>query len=93
METRISSKGQITLPVAIRKKLKIKAGDMVRFKLTEEGTVILSGSVKKTTIPANTVEILYNTAGIWKDMEESGEEFVRRLRAADGERWKVLDLD
>lgn len=93
METRISSKGQITLPVAIRKKLKIKAGDMLKLKLTEEGTVIIAGSAIKNNNQAKTTEVLNKTTGIWKDMEETGEEFVHRLRKEDSERWKVLGLD
>lgn len=93
METRISSKRQITLPVAVRKKLRIKAGDVLKLKLTEEGTVILAGSTIKNNNPAKAIEVLNKSAGIWKDMEETGEEFVRRLRKEDGERWKVLGLD
>lgn len=93
METRVSSKGQITLPVTIRKKLKIKAGDVLKVKLTEEGTIILAGGTMKHNRLLEASKVLNQSAGIWKDMEESGEEFVSRLRKEDNERWKVLGLD
>lgn len=93
METRISSKGQITLPIEIRKKLGIKTGDVLKVKIAEEGTVVLAGKTKAGNNPAGAIKVLREAAGIWKDMEESGEEFVRRLRKEDNERLKVLELD
>lgn len=83
METKISSKGQITLPVAIRQKLGIRAGDVLKISVSEEGEIILAGNMKKNNDPARATEILNKTAGIWSDMEETGEEFVRRLRNED----------
>lgn len=93
METRISSKGQITLPAEARKKLGIKTGDVLKVRITEEGVVILSGKAGFKNDPVSAFEVLRETSGIWKDMEESGEDFVRRLRAEDSERWKVLGLE
>jgi antitoxin PrlF len=40
MITTITSKGQITLPAAIRKALKIKAGDKLDFEVTEDGEIL-----------------------------------------------------
>jgi AbrB family looped-hinge helix DNA binding protein len=45
----VTSKGQITIPVEVRKKLGIKAGDRVRFIEGEHGEFILkpkTGSIK-----------------------------------------------
>ncbi|MHB1544966.1 MAG: AbrB/MazE/SpoVT family DNA-binding domain-containing protein [Gammaproteobacteria bacterium] len=38
-ETRLSSKGQITLPRDIREYLKVKLGDKLRFRITDNGQV------------------------------------------------------
>lgn len=93
MQTRISSKGQITLPVEARKKLGIKTGDVLKVRITEEGIIVLPGKELSNNDPASSLEVLRKTSGIWKGMEESGEDFVRRLRSEDSERWKVLGID
>jgi|NGEPerStandDraft_6_1074524.scaffolds.fasta_scaffold211557_2 antitoxin PrlF len=36
-KAKITSKGQITLPLAVRKRLGVSAGDVVTFELTNEG--------------------------------------------------------
>ncbi|MDD4169340.1 MAG: AbrB/MazE/SpoVT family DNA-binding domain-containing protein [Desulfotomaculaceae bacterium] len=93
METRISTKGQITLPVEARRKLGIKAGDVLQVKLTEEGVVVFPEKVKLSYDPVKVLKVLRETSGIWADMKESGEEFVRQLRSEDNERWKELGID
>ena len=45
---RVQEKGQVTLPQAIRKKLKLKQGDFVTFVETDEGVMI-----KRSTVLAN----------------------------------------
>lgn len=93
METRISSKGQITLPVEARRKLGIKAGDVLQVRLTDEGVVVSLDKVKLNNDPVKVLKVLRETSGIWNDMNETGEEFVRQLRSEDAERWKVLEID
>lgn len=39
LATRITSKGQVTLPAAIRKKLNLKAGDRIAFSLKDNKIV------------------------------------------------------
>jgi len=39
-ETTVSSKGQVTVPIGIRKRLGVKGGDRVRF-VVKEGDVVL----------------------------------------------------
>jgi AbrB family looped-hinge helix DNA binding protein len=93
LETRISSKGQITIPIEARKKLFIKNGDILKISITEEGLLILVDQTKTRQDPAKMIEVLHKTSGIWEDMEESGEVFVHRLRNQDSERWKALGIE
>ena len=40
-ETRVTQKGQVTVPAEIRKELGIKPRDFVRFELTPDGVLLL----------------------------------------------------
>ncbi len=89
----MSSKGQITLPVEVRKSLRIKTGDVLTVKIADEGAIILRRFDLKEKNIDKAIEVLHKAAGIWRDMEESGEEYVNRLRQSDSERLKVLGID
>ena len=41
-KAKLTSKGQITIPVAVRKALRLREGDTVTFKLAEDGTALLT---------------------------------------------------
>ena len=41
ISSKISTKGQVVIPKEFRKKLGIKAGDKIRFKLIEEGILLI----------------------------------------------------
>lgn len=43
MESRISSKGQITVPLAVRERLGMAAGTPVTFELVDDGVVVRKG--------------------------------------------------
>ena len=43
-EARLSSKGQITIPRDIRERLKLKLGDKVRFRLADNGQVVVEAA-------------------------------------------------
>jgi AbrB family looped-hinge helix DNA binding protein len=43
MESRISSKGQITVPLAVRERLGLPAGTPVTFELVDDGVVMRKG--------------------------------------------------
>ena len=43
-EARLSSKGQITIPRDIRERLKLKLGDKLRFRITDNGQVMLEAA-------------------------------------------------
>jgi AbrB family looped-hinge helix DNA binding protein len=45
MSVRVQDKGQVTLPQAVRQKMKLKKGDLVTFVETPEGIVIQPAAV------------------------------------------------
>jgi len=47
ISSKISSKGQVVIPKEFRKKLGIKAGDRIKFKLTKEGILIIPEKKEK----------------------------------------------
>ena len=42
METRVTAKGRVTIPKAIRDRLKIRPGDAVTFELVVDGRIVLA---------------------------------------------------
>ncbi len=44
MKSTISSKGQITVPAVVRRRLGLRAGTVVAFELREDGVLIRKGS-------------------------------------------------
>ncbi|MCL4424168.1 MAG: AbrB/MazE/SpoVT family DNA-binding domain-containing protein [Firmicutes bacterium] len=91
METRISSKGQITIPSEIRRQLKIHTGDALLVKAIGENSIILEVKKKALTGGQGTSEnILKATAGLWKDRTDINEDFIRELRKSDQRRLEEL---
>ncbi len=43
-EARLSSKGQITVPRDIRERLKLKLGDKMRFRVADNGQVVVEAA-------------------------------------------------
>lgn len=43
-EARLSSKGQITVPPNIRERLKLKPGDNLRFRIADNGQVVVEAA-------------------------------------------------
>ena len=43
-EARLSSKGQITVPRDIRERLKLKLGDKLRFRVADNGQVVVEAA-------------------------------------------------
>jgi antitoxin PrlF len=61
METRVTTKGQVTIPKPIRERLGIVPGDAVAFELAPDGRIVL---VKAgNTPPVNRFERLRGRAG------------------------------
>lgn len=90
MPARISSKGQITIPLEIRKQASLKAGDLLDIKTDEEGKIILFSCGEEKNLTAQAAVIIKETAGIWSSLEEDGAEYVHRLRTMEEQRWKEL---
>jgi len=65
MEAKLSSKGQATIPKAVRKRLQIKPGDRFKFFFHPDGVIILpriptkrlKGTVPKLARPVSLEEI------------------------------------
>jgi antitoxin PrlF len=51
MSTTVTSKGQVTIPKAVRDRLNIKPGNAVDFGLTPDGQVVLTKAGKKGVVP------------------------------------------
>ena len=48
LKAKVTSKGQITIPIEIRKMLKAESGDTVTFELKEDGVFMKKGKQPKT---------------------------------------------
>lgn len=77
MRLKVSGRGQICLPVVLRRRLKIAAGDLLGVQ--ERGAVILYPVRAKRDKQA-VAALLERTAGIWKHLSQDGAEMVRELR-------------
>jgi AbrB family looped-hinge helix DNA binding protein len=81
MEATLSSKGQTTIPKAVRERLQIKPGDRFKFFFHPDGVIILpkiptkrlKGSVPRLTRPVSVKEID-------KAIEEGATERFRRKK-------------
>jgi AbrB family looped-hinge helix DNA binding protein len=65
--TRISSKGQVVIPLPIREKMKIKEGEA--FAVSERGNLIVLKKVEGS-LEEGDIETLNRIREAWKDIEE-----------------------
>jgi antitoxin PrlF len=70
MATTVTSKGQVTIPKAVRDRLNIKPGSQVDFELTTDGRVVLVKAGKKTAPPKSRFERIRGTATVKITTEE-----------------------
>ena len=82
-KTKISSKGQITLPISVRRKLKIATGDVLYVKENAEGSVILEAESQIKDNRSGIAEAITATSGIWKDKAPVDEQAIRKMRRSD----------
>ncbi len=61
MSTTVTSKGQVTIPKAVRDRLNIKPGNQVNFELADDGRVVLVKAGKKTALPKSRFELIRGT--------------------------------
>ncbi len=76
MATRLTSKGQVTIPKPVRDRLGLSAGSAVEFDLDTEGRVFLIKVGAKPEKPANRFDVLRGVA--WPGM--STDEVMTLLR-------------
>jgi antitoxin PrlF len=74
---RVQEKGQVTLPLEIRRKLKLKKGDLVTFVETESGILIKPAEVVA-------VEMLDEIGRVLKEKNISLEELLAKSRDIRG---------
>jgi AbrB family looped-hinge helix DNA binding protein len=87
LQTRMSSKGQITLPSDVRRKLKIEAGDILQVRAVGENSIVLEVGRKPRAKDRMTDEdVIAATAGLWKDRNAIGARFTTELRESDAGR-------
>ena len=83
MEAMLSSKGQVTIPKAVRDRLKIKPGDRFKFFFHPDGVIILpriptarlKGMIPKPARPVSAEQID-------RAIEEGGTERFRRQKSS-----------
>ena len=68
--SKVTRNCQVTIPKDVRMQLNLREGDDVIFTVID----------KKIMITKSTRDIIKETAGIWKDVKETGEEYQRRIR-------------
>ena len=66
MESTLTTKGQITLPKAVRTALHLKTGDKVIFEILEDGTYIL----KPKTVDVRVLKGLVSYTGKRKSLDD-----------------------
>ena len=77
---RVQEKGQVTLPVEVRRKLGIKRGDVVGFSVTEDGSVLLIPQEAIAVRDVNEADRLLREQGLSLDeIIESGRTIRGRL--------------
>jgi antitoxin PrlF len=64
----VTSKGQITLPIEIRKKLRLSTGDAVTFVITDEGKIELRAPIYPTVASLRGAAGSLATPLSWEEM-------------------------
>ena len=68
--SKVTRNCQVTLPKDVRIQLGVQEGDEVVFTVID----------KKAIVTKSTRDVIKETAGIWKDMKETGIEYENRIR-------------
>lgn len=82
-KTKISSKGQITLPSIIRRKLRINTGDVLCVTESNDKSVVLVFKDGYKYNKADAVDAVITTSGIWKDDQGISEIELKKMRETD----------
>jgi AbrB family looped-hinge helix DNA binding protein len=80
-ESKISKKGQITIPKEIREKLGLKTGDKIILESVAQGILV------RKKEESDTEKILNEVGGMWKDhplfKDKSTKEIIEMIRGPD----------
>ena len=76
MEVTVTTKGQITLPKALRDTMHLKTGDKVIFELQEDGGYLL----KPKTLPVQVLKDLISYEGKPVSVEDMDEAILQNMR-------------
>ena len=76
-KTRVSAKGTVMIPLAIRRKMGIGAGTIIRWTLKSDGQIVVR---KKSGVLNDAQRHIRARAGMW-DGEISGAELLQRTRS------------
>jgi AbrB family looped-hinge helix DNA binding protein len=71
MKARLSIKGQIILPRTVREKLGLKAGDILSVQTIGNDSVTFTVRARRRKAGRQTIELLKDTSGIWKEIGSS----------------------
>ena len=63
-EARVTSKGQVTIPKAVRERLRIEEGDTLTFDVQEDGTVALKARNRPVTTLFGLLSCRTNVRGV-----------------------------
>ena len=70
MGTKVTSKGQVTIPKPVRDRLNLKPGSAVDFELAADGRVVLVKAGRKSPPPRSRFERLRGSATVKMTTEE-----------------------
>lgn len=79
MLVRVQEKGQVTIPAQIRKKLKLKKGDLVIFEETEAGVIIRPAEVLVSQALVEIGKALQAKGATLDEIIERGRELREKL--------------
>ncbi len=82
-ESKVSNKGQITIPKEVRDKLGLKVGDKIIFESSDNGILI------RKKEESDVDKVISEVSGIWKDhpvfKSKTIKEIIEMLRGPDDE--------
>jgi AbrB family looped-hinge helix DNA binding protein len=78
VKIKVSGRGQVCLPVALRRRLNIEAGDLL--EVQESGETLVLRPVRPKRDEKVIAALLERTAGIWRHLSQDGAIIVRELR-------------
>ncbi len=81
---KITSKGQITIPIEIRRKLRLKEGDKVFF-IEEDGKIIFQNA-SRTALKSLQNEMIGEAAKAGFSSEDDVVQYIKNLRAQNGDK-------